>query len=110
MKKEIKIYLEHIIESIDLVQDSIKDMNKDEFCNDIHTQDAVIRRIQVIGQAAKNLPDDLKEDNPDIPWRKIIAMRNILVHDYLGIDLDIVWNTAVRDLVFIKEELKKLLK
>lgn len=110
MKKDPKVYIIHIVESINLILDSITDIDRKTFKNDIKTQDAVLRRIQVIGESAKQLSEKTRRETPEIPWRKMIGMRNILVHDYLGIDMDTVWDTATVDLEEIKIALQIMLK
>ncbi len=90
MTKDPIVYLKHIIESIELVQKSIKGFDKASFNDNPLVQDAVIRRLQLIGESARKMPDSIKEDYSNIPWQAMVGMRNILVHDYLGLDLDII--------------------
>jgi uncharacterized protein with HEPN domain len=76
-------------------------MNFNGFKNDRKTINAVIRSIEVIGEASKKIPKNIRERHPDIPWKKIAGMRDKLIHEYFGIDLEILWKVA-------KEEIKKL--
>lgn len=87
MKKDPKIFLEHILQSIEAIEDYVKDLTKDDFLNSPIVQDAVIRRIEIIGEASKNLPEDFKNEHPEVLWKDIAGMRDILIHKYFGIDL-----------------------
>ncbi len=105
MKKDIKIFLEHILESINLIEEYIKDKRRSEFLKLTQLQDSVIRRIEIIGEAIKNIPDDFKETYPKIPWKQIIGMRDILIHQYFGIDLNLTWEVIERDLPKLKNQI-----
>ena len=108
MKKDPKIFLQHILESIEQVEKYTKALTKEEFFNSIEKQDSVVRRLEIIGEATKNLPGDYKETHQDVSWHKAMAMRNILIHEYFGIDLNIVWDTATRILPEFKEQIRSL--
>ena len=71
-------------------------------------QDKIIRRIQVIGEAVKNLPDDLKINHPEVPWRDITGMRDIVIHRYFGIDLEFVWNVVTKDIPDLKPKILRI--
>ena len=105
MKKDINIFLEHILESIHLIEDYIKGRNKSEFLKLTQLQDSVIRRIEIIGEAIKNIPDDFRETYPKIPWKQIIGMRDILIHQYFGIDLNLTWEVIEKDLPKLKNQI-----
>ncbi|MGI9951701.1 DUF86 domain-containing protein [Moorellaceae bacterium AZ2] len=85
-----KIFLEHMLESIQRIEDYVKGVTRDEFFEDFQLQDAVIRRLEVIGEAARQLSADLKARHHNIPWAQVIGMRNILIHEYFGVDLGLV--------------------
>ena len=87
MKKDPLIFLEHILESIKDIEEYVRGTTREEFMNSKKTQDAVIRRIEIIGEAAKNVPEDIKKHHPDIPWKRMSGMRDILIHGYFGVDL-----------------------
>lgn len=110
MKKDPTVFLKHILECIELVEQYTKNFSKEKFLNDIAIQDAVIRRLEIIGEAARNLPDAFKSNYSDVAWRKILAARNILVHNYFGIDLDIIWRIINNDLQPLKKQIKDMLK
>ncbi len=108
MKKDPKIFLQHIIDSTEKIEEYIKNMNKRQFLNSSQTQDAVIRRIETIGEAVKNIPEKLKEKHPDIPWKRIAGMRDILIHEYFGVDLELTWKVAKEEITNLKKKILKI--
>ena len=92
MKKDPIIFLKHILESIEIIETYVKNKDKKNFVSNKLLQDAVIRRIEIIGEAAKNLPQNYKDSHKDIPWIDITDTRNKLIHHYFGIDLDVTWD------------------
>lgn len=109
MKKEPKIFLQHIVESIQAIESYIKEMSKEKFLEDGKTQDAVIRKIEIIGEAVKNLPLTFRKKYSDINWRETAGMRDVVIHEYFGVDLNIVWKTATKELPNFKERVLKIL-
>ncbi len=109
MDKDPKVFLKHILESIDLAQNNVKDINFEQFSENISTQDAVVRRLEIIGEAVKNLPDKLKDIYPEIPWIKIVGMRNKLIHEYFGVDVDLVWSIVKDYLPPFKKQIQQIL-
>ncbi|MFH1412503.1 MAG: DUF86 domain-containing protein [bacterium] len=110
MKKDPKIFLEHILESIKEINKHIEKISKDKFLKDIKTQDAVIRRIAIIGEAVKKLPYDFKKNHLEINWREISGMRDMLIHEYFGINLSIVWKTVKQDISKLEKQISTLLE
>ena len=98
MIKDPALLLEHILESIKLIEDYIGSKTHDEFLSSTRLQDMVIRRLEIIGEAVKNIPPSIKEAHLEIPWKEIAGMRDILIHAYFGVDLDMVWEVVKNEL------------
>lgn len=110
MKKDIKIFIRHILESIELIENYLENKSKEDFFSSTMLQDSVIRRIEIIGEAVKNLTNSFKKDHPDIPWNEIGGMRDILIHQYFGVDLNLTWEIAMKDIPELKTKLSKIMK
>lgn len=110
MKKDSKIFLYHILESIEAIEKHTENISKEKFSKNIIVQDAVIRRIEIIGEAARNLPSDFKAKHPGIEWRAISGMRDKLIHGYFGVDLNVIWQTIKEDIPQLKKQVLNLLE
>jgi len=110
MKRDIGDYLEDILNTIDKAENFIEGMTYEEFIKDDKTVFAVIRALEIIGEAVKNIPDDVRKSYPEIPWRDIAGMRDKVIHGYFGVRLDIVWNTVKEELPSLKPIFEKILK
>ena len=102
-----KFRIDDIIEAIDKIERYTSGIDFDEWQQDEKTVDAVIRNIEVIGEASSHLPIEIQEQYKDVPWRMMKGIRNIVAHEYFGIDLEIVWKTIKEDLPVLKELLLK---
>ena len=100
-------YLKHIMDSIGDIGVSVMGMSKEQFKNNKDVKDATIRRIEIIGEAAKNISKGLKENHPDIKWSKIAGARDMMIDAYFNVDLDIVWNIIQKDVPTLKEKIYK---
>ena len=94
-KRRDRDFLADMLEAIRRADAYVADMDYDAFVEDTKTQDAVIRTIEVIGEATKYLSSDLRDSYPDVPWKEIAGMRDKLIHHYFGVNIDIVWQIAV---------------
>ena len=109
MSKDDRVFINHILESIQKIERYVSGLSSHDFANNELVQDGVIRNFQVIGEATKNLSNDFRKTHTGIPWKKIAGMRDILIHDYLGIDIYSVWETIKKDVPDLKAELEKIL-
>ena len=109
-KKDHIVFLKHILESIETIEKYSKNLSEEAFLKSSEKQDAIIRRLEIIGEAVKNLSEEFKKEHPDIEWNKIMGTRNILIHHYFGIDLEIVGDTVVKSLPKFKKQIQNLIK
>ncbi len=105
--KDERVYLLHAIEAIDSIQSYTRD-GREAFFADRKTQDAVIRNIEIIGQAVKGISDRTRTLEPAVEWRRIAGMRDKLIHEYFGVDLNLVWDVVERELPILRTQLAAL--
>ena len=110
MEKDDLVFVSHILESIAKIEKYVAGLTSHDFVNNDLVQDGVIRNFEIIGEATKHLSTIFREKHADIPWKKIAGMRDILIHDYLGIDIYSVWDTIERDLPELRETLDRIIK
>ncbi len=110
MKKDVGVFLKHILDSISSIEDYMKEKSEQDFIEALETQDAVMRRLAVIGEAAKNIPMSLREKHGNIDWKAIIGLKNVLVHEYFGVDISVIWHIIKDDLPKLKLEIEKMLR
>lgn len=103
------VYLWHILEAIKSIEEYLSVFNYETFLNDKKTIDATVRELEIIGEAANNLSDDFKKKHFEIPFRDITDMRNVLIHEYFGVNAKIVWDTCQTDLIKLKEIIKTVI-
>lgn len=105
-------YLKHIRDAVVSIEDYVRGVTKANFLDkskDRKTKDAVVRQFEIIGEAVGRLSEDIKSQHPSLPWKRVINMRNKLIHEYFAVDLAVVWKTIEEDLPFLKEVVDKLL-
>lgn len=107
--KDDSIFIEHILEAIDQIMDYTEGVNKEEFDTNRMRQDAVIRQIEIIGEAAKKISSATTQKFPEIPWKQMAGMRDKLIHNYFGVDIGTVWLTVKNDIPLLQQQLKNLI-
>ncbi len=110
MKKEPEIFINHILESIEDIGKYTRGLSSAQFLRSALVQDASIRRLEIIGEAVKKIPAETKAAARQIPWKQIAGLRDILIHEYFGVDLKLVWRVIQKDLPDLKKNMLKLLK
>lgn len=107
MPEDYTVFIEDILVSIKKIQTYVESLSFEEFSHDEMRIDAVLRNLEIIGEAAGRIPPGVREKYPDIEWRKIVGLRNILIHEYSGVNLKIVWDIIENKLTPLKSELLK---
>ena len=110
MKKDPRVFIGHIIESIQLIEEYARDLTPKGFQTNRAMQDAIIRRLEIIGEAVKNLASPFKTKYPEIPWKQMAGMRDILIHEYFDVDLSLTWSVVKRELPSIEKHLQEILE
>ena len=110
MKQKDIVYIKHIKDAIKSILEYTKDANKESFNSNELIQDAVIRRIEIIGEAAKNVSNEFIDKYSDIPWKKIVGMRDKLIHGYFNVDVGRVWNVIIDEIPVLKEQIEEIIE
>ncbi|MCX6822164.1 MAG: DUF86 domain-containing protein [Candidatus Aenigmarchaeota archaeon] len=110
MKKDTSVFIKHILESIERIEEYVKEISEKQFFEETQVQDAIIRRIEIIGEATKNLPNGFRKKHSEVPWNEITGARDKLIHGYFGVDLDLTWDIVKKDLPELKKKVEKILK
>lgn len=108
--KDPFVFVMHIRDSIEVIEEFVKGLSKSDFLHAQMSQDAVVRRLEIIGEATKNIPVSFQKKHSEVEWRKMARMRDKLIHHYFRVDLHIVWDVIKKDLPGLKQQIQKILK
>ena len=108
-KRPVELLLDDILQAIGRIEQYIKDLSFDAFSEDQKSVDAVVRNLEIIGEAANRLPDEFKEKYSEIEWHKVVGLRHRIVHEYFGIDLEIIWQILHKDLPELRDALSQII-
>ena len=109
MSRDYRLYLDDIIECCEKILDFTAGMTLEDFSNDVRTVDAVVRNIEIIGEAVKNVPVEWLETKPEIDWKKIARLRDLIVHRYFRVELEVIWTIVQDRLPELQESVRSLL-
>jgi uncharacterized protein with HEPN domain len=109
-ERDSRLYLSDILDSGAAIQEFVKGLSFEEFCNDRKTYSAVIREFEIIGEAVGKVTDELQREYPDVEWQDIKDFRNLLIHEYFGVDLEIVWKIIQDDLPVLMDAVREILR
>jgi uncharacterized protein with HEPN domain len=110
MKRDVRLFIGDILESITNIESFLKDISKESFLNNKLIQSAVVRELEVIGEATKNIPNSFREKYDEVSWRKIASTRDKIIHGYFGVNYEVVWEIIKKDLPMLKKQMRKIKK
>lgn len=108
MTRDTRLYIQDILESIDAIEEYVQLTTEEQFYRNRQVQDAVLRRLEIIGEVVKHLDEDFRNRYPEIPWKKIAGLRDVLIHEYFGVNLKRVWRVIKIDLVDLKSQILRI--
>jgi uncharacterized protein with HEPN domain len=108
--KDDTVYLRHILDAVAQIEQYLRGVSVDIYADNRMLQDAIVRQLEIIGEASGNLSKAFCNEHPEVPWGQIVAMRNRIAHDYMNVDMDIVWDVVQQDLPLLKGQAERILK
>lgn len=108
MTKDSKVYMRHMLEAIESIESYINNISENNFYKNKMIQDAVVRNLEIIGEAAKNVVKLTRDKYPDIEWKRIAGLRDVLIHEYFGVDIEKVWRIVEGRLPDLKKKLRRI--
>lgn len=109
-KRDWRLFVEDILECIGKIEKYIKNMEFDKYEKDSKTIDAVVRNLEIIGEASKNIPENIKMRYKNVYWKGIVGLRNRIIHEYFGVDLKIIWHIIKEEIPILREQMEDILK
>lgn len=110
MAKDVEVLLQHVLESIGLIHVYLQDLPREDFLQSTQIQDAVFRRLEIIGEAIKNIPEDFRKRHRSIPWREVAGLRDVLIHQYFAVDAELTWKMVKDELPLLEQAISEILK
>ncbi len=110
MIRDMRLYIEDILDSVSKIEEYTKTIDEQKFFSNTQIQDSVIRRLEIIGEAVKNIPNDFRNKYAQIPWKRIAGLRDVLIHEYFGVNLRRTWKVAKEDIPNLKQQFSKIKK
>ena len=108
-KRDFRLFLYDILESVERIKKYTLGMKYEDFEADDKTIDAVLRNLEIIGEAARNVPEEIRDKYPEVPWRRLVGLRNVVIHHYFGVDLEVIWKIVSRDLKDLEGKIRRVL-
>ena len=110
MTRDIRVHIEDVLDSIAKIEQYTQAIDEQDFLANTQLQDAVLRRLEIMGEAVKNIPLTFRDRYPDVPWKKIAGLRDVLIHEYFGVNMRRAWKVARQDIFDLKQKLLQIQK